>query len=67
MIEQDHNHSITVTMVGVLIFITCVVLIVSAVESARNSELILSQLREMRGTMGEAGYLPAEPRIEARK
>ena len=67
MIEQDHNHSITVTMVGVLIFITCVVLIVSAVESARNSEQILSQLREMRGTMGEAGYLPAEPRIEARK
>ena len=65
MIEQDHNHSITVTMVGVLIFITCVVLIVSAVESARNSEQILSQLREMRGTMGEAGYLPAEPRIEA--
>ena len=67
MIEQDHNHSITVTMVGVLIFITCAVLIVTALESARTSEQILSRLNEMRGTMGEAGYLPAEPRIEARK
>ena len=67
MIEHDNNHSITVTIVGVLVFLTCIILIVSAVESARNSELILSQLREMRGTMGEAGYLPAEPRIEARK
>ena len=63
MIERDHDHSITVTIVGVLIFVTCAVLIVTALESARNSEQILSQLREMRGTMGDAGYLPAEPKI----
>ena len=67
MIERDHNHSITVTIVGILIFLTCAVLIVTALESARTAEQILSQLREMRGTMGEAGYLPVEPRIEARK
>ena len=65
MIERDHNHSITVTIVGILIFLTCAVLIVTALESARTSEQILSRLNEMRGTMGDAGYLPAEPRIEA--
>ena len=67
MIERDNNHSITVTIVGILIFLTCAVLIVTALESARTSEQILSRLNEMRGTMGDAGYLPAEPRIEARK
>ena len=67
MIERNNDHSITVTIVGALIAITCIVMIVNAIESARTSTLILAQLREMRGTMGDAGYLPAEPRIEARK
>ena len=67
MIEQEKTNSITVAIVGALIAITCVVIIVNAIESARTSTLILAQLREMRGTMGDAGYLPAEPRIEAKK
>ena len=67
MIEHEKTNSITVTIIGALIAITCIVMIVNAIESARTSTLILAQLREMRGTMGDAGYLPAEPRIEARK
>lgn len=60
--EHDDNK-ITVYAVGVVVAVTCVLLIVMAFESGRKADLILSQLREMRSTMGDAGYLPAEPRI----
>lgn len=65
--EHDDDNKITAHVVGAIIAITCVVLIIMALESGRKSDLILSQLMEMRTTMGDAGYLPAEPRIEAQK
>lgn len=62
------GDKITFYAVGTVLAVTCVFLIVMAFEAGRKADLVLSQLREMRATMGDAGYLPAEPRItEARK
>ena len=60
---ENEDNKITVRVVGAIVVIACVALVVLAVESGRKADLALAQLREIRATMGEAGYLPAEPKI----
>ena len=64
---ENEDNKITVRVVGAIVVIACVALIVLAVESGRKADLALAQLREIRATMGEAGYLPAEPKITERR
>ena len=57
------GDKITLYAVGTVLAVTCIFLIVMAFESGRKADLVLSQLREMRTAMGEAGFLPSEPQF----
>ena len=65
---EHESKSATMTIIGALIFIAAVAIIVTTLESARKADLVLSQMKEMRQSMEDAGYVEREPKItEARR
>ena len=65
---EHESKSATMTIIGALIFIAAVAIIVTTLESARKADLVLAQMKEMRQSMEDAGYVAREPKIvEARR
>ena len=65
---ENESKSATMTIIGALLFIASVIIIVTTLESARKADLVLAQMKEMRQSMEDAGYVEREPRImEARR
>ena len=60
---EHESKSATMTIIGALIFIAAVAIIVTTLESARKADLVLSQMKEMRQSMEDAGYVAREPKI----
>ena len=60
---EHEDNKITVRVVGAIVVIACVALIVLAVESGRKADVMLSQIKEMRQSMEDAGYVHKEPKI----
>ena len=60
---EHESKSATMTIIGALIFIAAVAIIVTTLESARKADLVLSQMKEMRQSMEDAGYVEREPKI----
>lgn len=57
---MDHEYK---TIIGVLVFLACLAIIVISLESGRKADLLLSQMKEMRQSMEDAGYVQKEPKI----
>ena len=55
------------TIFGVTCIIVLVALVVIAVEQSRKTDNVISQLREMRQSMEDAGYVQREPKISEGK
>ena len=56
------------TIFGVICAISLVALVVVAVEQTRKVDVLTAQIKAMRQSMEDAGYVQAEPRImEARR
>ena len=51
------------TIFGITCIIVLVALVVIAVEQSRKTDHVISQLREMRQSMEDAGYVTREPKI----
>ena len=65
---EHESKSATMTVIGALLFIAAVAIIVTTLESARKAYLVLAQMKEMRQSMEDAGYVAREPKIvEARR
>ena len=60
---EHESKSATMTIIGALIFIAAVAIIVTTLESAWKADLVLSQMKEMRQSMEDAGYVAREPKI----
>ena len=60
---EHESKSATMTIIGALIFIAAVAIVVTTLESARKADLVLSQMKEMRQSMEDAGYVEREPKI----
>ena len=60
---EHESKSATMTIIGALLFIAAVAIVVTTLESARKADLVLSQMKEMRQSMEDAGYVAREPKI----
>lgn len=55
------------TIFGVICAVSLVALVVVAVEQTRKVDVLTAQVKAMRQSMEDAGYVQAEPRIGERR